>query len=245
MPLRESTSIPRWLQMPGRQRYRPAGSVDQIAHRDGGVAVRPTPMALMGTPRPPRGIAHMTARWPAVRRSRAPRDVLGPARQHLVDGLGVMEVGLGHRDLVEPAAVDLVGDTHRDLFPPGEDVQLGQEEVGQPVDAAGEPGDGASNQPQRRSRPVVTPRSPPIRRRRSPSSSCNSVGTVPTPPGSCTPSGIPITRLIRVGPMPEPVQAPPAVGLDDVTNGTCRGRRRAGCPDRLRAAPPVLRRGRR
>ena len=26
-------------------------------------------------------------------------------------------------------------------------------------------------------------------------------------------------RLIRVGPMPEPTDAPPAVGLDDVTNG--------------------------
>ena len=29
----------------------------------------------------------------------------------------------------------------------------------------------------------------------------------------------PITESIRVGPMPEPVTAPPAVALDDVTNG--------------------------
>ena len=28
---------------------------------------------------------------------------------------------------------------------------------------------------------------------------------------------IPITRSMRVGPMPEPADAPPAVGLDDVT----------------------------
>ncbi|CAB4785945.1 unannotated protein [freshwater metagenome] len=30
---------------------------------------------------------------------------------------------------------------------------------------------------------------------------------------------IPITVVIFVGPIPEPVQAPPAVGLLDVTNG--------------------------
>ena len=28
-----------------------------------------------------------------------------------------------------------------------------------------------------------------------------------------------MTSVIRVGPMPEPAQAPPAVGLDEVTNG--------------------------
>src|SRR5215470_1253081 len=30
---------------------------------------------------------------------------------------------------------------------------------------------------------------------------------------------IPITLLIRVGPMPDPTHAPPAVGLEEVTNG--------------------------
>src|SRR3712207_8695881 len=30
---------------------------------------------------------------------------------------------------------------------------------------------------------------------------------------------MPTTRSMRVGPIPEPVAAPPAVGLDDVTNG--------------------------
>ena len=28
-----------------------------------------------------------------------------------------------------------------------------------------------------------------------------------------------MTRVIRVGPMPEPVHAPPAVGFEEVTNG--------------------------
>ena len=30
---------------------------------------------------------------------------------------------------------------------------------------------------------------------------------------------MPIARVMRVGPMPEPTDAPPAVGLEDVTNG--------------------------
>ena len=30
---------------------------------------------------------------------------------------------------------------------------------------------------------------------------------------------MPMTRVIAVGGMPAPVQAPPAVALDDVTNG--------------------------
>ena len=30
---------------------------------------------------------------------------------------------------------------------------------------------------------------------------------------------MPITLVIRVGPMPEPTLAPPAVGDEDVTNG--------------------------
>ena len=30
---------------------------------------------------------------------------------------------------------------------------------------------------------------------------------------------MPITLVIRVGPMPEPAHAPPAVGQDEVTNG--------------------------
>ena len=30
---------------------------------------------------------------------------------------------------------------------------------------------------------------------------------------------MPMTFVIRVGPMPEPAQAPPAVGEEEVTNG--------------------------
>jgi hypothetical protein len=30
---------------------------------------------------------------------------------------------------------------------------------------------------------------------------------------------MPITVVMRLGPMPEPAAAPPAVGLDEVTNG--------------------------
>ena len=33
------------------------------------------------------------------------------------------------------------------------------------------------------------------------------------------PSEVSIARVMRVGPMPEPTDAPPAVGLEDVTNG--------------------------
>jgi len=37
---------------------------------------------------------------------------------------------------------------------------------------------------------------------------------------SITPSPPPdLSRIVRGGPMPPPVQAPPAIGLDEVTNG--------------------------
>src|ERR671933_1313517 len=77
----------------------------------------------------------------------------------------------------------------------------------------------ASNQPQRRSRPVVTPTSPPCLRRYSPLASNSSVGNGPEPTRVVYALRIPTTRLIRVGPIPEPTAAPPAVGFDDVTNG--------------------------
>src|SRR5690348_14750936 len=77
----------------------------------------------------------------------------------------------------------------------------------------------ASNQPHRRDRPVVTPYSPPALRRYSPHSSLSSVGNGPAPTRVVYALTIPITLPIRVGPMPEPTHAPPAVGLDEVTNG--------------------------
>src|SRR3954454_5023755 len=76
-----------------------------------------------------------------------------------------------------------------------------------------------SNQPQRRSRPVVAPTSPPCLRRDSPLASNSSVGKGTDPTRVVYALRMPTTRLIRVGPMPEPQAAPPAVGLDDVTNG--------------------------
>src|SRR5690606_17448079 len=53
----------------------------------------------------------------------------------------VVEVGLRVRQFLDAPAVDLVRHAHRDLLPAGEDVQLGQEEVGEAVDAGGVAGD--------------------------------------------------------------------------------------------------------
>jgi hypothetical protein len=77
----------------------------------------------------------------------------------------------------------------------------------------------ASNHPQRRSRPVVTPTSPPVLRRYSPHSSCSSVGNGPEPTRVVYALRMPSTAPIAVGPMPAPTAAPPAVGLDEVTYG--------------------------
>ena len=77
----------------------------------------------------------------------------------------------------------------------------------------------ASNQPVRRDRPVVTPNSWPMLRSRSPSSSSSSVGNGPLPTRVVYAFTMPMTRSMRVGPMPAPVAAPPATGFDEVTNG--------------------------
>ena len=47
-----------------------------------------------------------------------PRDVLAPAWQLLVDGDGVVEVGLGQGHVLHPPAVDLVGHAHGDRLMP-------------------------------------------------------------------------------------------------------------------------------
>src|SRR4051812_12689266 len=77
----------------------------------------------------------------------------------------------------------------------------------------------ASNQPQRRSRPVVVPYSTPTSRRWAPLASNSSVGNGPAPTRVVYALITPMTWEIRVGGMPEPTHAPPAVGLDEVTNG--------------------------
>src|SRR6266542_3660095 len=77
----------------------------------------------------------------------------------------------------------------------------------------------ASNQPQRRGRPVVVPNSAPASRRRSPLTSSNSVGNGPSPTRVVYALTIAITPVMRVGGIPLPVHAPPAVAFDEVTNG--------------------------
>src|SRR5436190_10353554 len=77
----------------------------------------------------------------------------------------------------------------------------------------------ASNQPQRRSRPVVVPYSAPTLSRCWPLPSNSSVGNGPEPTRVLYALMTPMTWVIRVGGTPVPTQAPPAVGLDDVTNG--------------------------
>src|SRR5436190_23630111 len=77
----------------------------------------------------------------------------------------------------------------------------------------------ASNQPQRRGRPVVVPNSAPILDRCAPFSSNSSVGNGPEPTRVVYALITPITCEMRVGGTPEPTHAPPDVGLDEVTNG--------------------------
>lgn len=67
----------------------------------------------------------------------------------------------------------------------------------------------ASNQPQRRLRPVVVPNSPPVWRSHSPCSSSSSVGNGPEPTRVVYAFRMPIILVSRVGGMPEPVQAHP------------------------------------
>src|ERR1700709_1109385 len=77
----------------------------------------------------------------------------------------------------------------------------------------------ASNQPHRRSRPVVTPTSPPVLRRYSPHWSSSSVGKGPEPTLVVYALRTPRTEVIAVGARPDPTAAPPAVGFEDVTYG--------------------------
>ena len=76
-----------------------------------------------------------------------------------------------------------------------------------------------SYQPQRRFRPVFTPISPPVACKNSPHLSKSSVGNGPAPTRVVEAFMIPRELVMRVGPTPEPTQAPPAVGLEEVTKG--------------------------
>src|SRR3989441_7437742 len=77
----------------------------------------------------------------------------------------------------------------------------------------------ASNQPQRRGRPVVAPNSPPSSRIRCATSGAASVGSGPLPTRVVYAFTTPSTASIAVGPIPTPTAAPPAVVLDEVTYG--------------------------
>ena len=77
----------------------------------------------------------------------------------------------------------------------------------------------ASSQPQRRGRPVTVPNSPPAMRSASAASGSASLGKGPSPTRVRYAFATPITAVMRVGPMPRPTQAPPAIGFDEVTNG--------------------------
>src|SRR3990172_271350 len=76
-----------------------------------------------------------------------------------------------------------------------------------------------SSQPQRRGRPVVEPNSTPVVLNVSPIESLSSVGKGPLPTLVQYALTTPIISLIAVGGIPSPVQAPPTVGLELVTNG--------------------------
>ena len=76
-----------------------------------------------------------------------------------------------------------------------------------------------SSQPGRLRRPVTVPNSWPMSTILSPSSPISSVGNGPEPTRVVYAFAIPTTREICRGPIPVPAHAPPAVGLDEVTNG--------------------------
>ena len=77
----------------------------------------------------------------------------------------------------------------------------------------------ASNQPQRRWRPVVVPNSLPFWSRWLPVSSSSCVGNGPLPTRVELAFMTPMTWSIWSGPIPAPVHAPPATGLLEVTYG--------------------------
>ena len=77
----------------------------------------------------------------------------------------------------------------------------------------------ASNHPHRRIRPVFVPRSWPFSLIWVPAGPVSSVGNGPEPTRVTYALVTPITRSTSFGPRPLPARAPPATGLDEVTNG--------------------------
>jgi len=89
-----------------------------------------------------------------------------PAGELLIDGLGAGEDGGAGRKVPGDGPVQAIGGTDLNALELVEDVEAGE---------------GASNQPQRRGRPVVAPYSQPRWRRMSPSPPTTSVGMGPLP----------------------------------------------------------------
>src|SRR5438105_7379437 len=77
----------------------------------------------------------------------------------------------------------------------------------------------ASNQPQRRGRPVVAPNSLPNVRTSVANGSSISVGSGPAPTRVVYALTTPTTASMSIGAMPAPTAAPPDVVLLDVTKG--------------------------
>src|SRR6266508_4003602 len=103
-----------------------------------------------------------------------------------------------------------------------------------------------SSQPHRRSRPVTVPYSPPSSRTRSWSGPSISVGNGPSPTRVTYAFATPITRSMRFGPIPIPVAAAAAIGLEedgfDLAEGSVdqQGRVRDIRPEPLRVALGTL-----
>src|ERR1700730_4217407 len=101
---------------PGLQAYRPTGLQE-------GVDFDGLRAAWADTDRGDGGAGHLLQRLHIrlgvlgeVGEGLRPGDVLAPARECLVNRLGVVEVGLAVRQVLDPLTVDLVRDTDGDLL---------------------------------------------------------------------------------------------------------------------------------
>ena len=108
-------------------------------------------------------------------------EVGAPARQLLVDRHRLVEGRLVVGQVRVADAVGLVGDADLDRLEGVEDVELGQRHLGQELRRTAWRSMTASNQPQRRLRPVLVPNSWPRSTSSSPTSFSCSVGNGPAP----------------------------------------------------------------
>ena len=114
---------------------------------------------------------------------------------------------------------DLIASTDFDFIEIIEDVKFGDRNFLNAVDTDGILQAEEVEPAAARGLPVVAPNSPPVVRSASPISLHCSVGNGPLPTRVLYALTTPTIELTEVGGTPSPVQAPPLVGLDDVTNG--------------------------